>query len=80
MIGASWPGRSKENGMKPDPLGKEIRELAKRRGLFFETETVPGFDGQQRLWWFTDRLGRPPLGGEGQGIQDQAALMFLNGK
>jgi hypothetical protein len=78
LIGASWPGRSKENGMKPDPVGQEIRKLASVRGYRLEVEQITDLDGEsRRFWWFSTRRGQPLTNGDGQGLQDAAALEFL---
>ncbi|MHB8790194.1 MAG: hypothetical protein ACYDBT_09965 [Desulfobulbaceae bacterium] len=64
--------------MKIDTTGREIRRLADQHGLRYEVEQIQTLDGEaRRFWFFCDRLGRPPIGGEGSGIQDQEALNFL---
>lgn len=64
--------------MKNDPTDQTIRRLAAEKGFLFDIEQITDVDGEsRRFWFFRDRLGRPPMRGEGSGIQDQEALNFL---
>lgn len=70
MSANSGPGLKK---MKIDQAGRAIRAKAERAGMRWECQFLNG----KRLWWLTDRLGRPPVGGSGTGIDDREALEFL---
>lgn len=65
--------------MKTDTTGQEIRRLARERGLQVEVEQVNAMDGEAlRFWFFLNSRGQQLIDGEGVGLQDEAALEFLN--
>lgn len=67
--------------MNPDPRGQEIRRIARERGYQVEVEQITDLDGTpRRFWWILTSRGQPLIGGDGAGLQDAAALIFLNGK
>lgn len=66
--------------MKIDTVAREIRKVTREKGLQVEVEQIVDLDGtNRRFWFFLNGRGQPLIGGDGQGLQDQAALEFLNG-